>query len=272
MQNRPTIAVLGTGQMARALVHAWIQANLVQASQILGSDPNEEARNAFTAQTRAPARWDNLGVTKEAQIVLLAVKPPQILSVLQEIRPAVTKDHLILSIAAGVPTRKIEQALFDGVRVIRVMPNTPALVGCMAGAYCQGRWAKPEDTELTQRLFSALGVIYEVNESLLDAVTGLSGSGPAFIALVIEALADGGVAAGLPREMALRLACQTVQGTAKLIAQMNLHPAQLKDMVASPAGTTIAGLEVLESHATRAAFLRAVRRAAERSKELGQEK
>lgn len=272
MQNIPSIAVLGTGQMARALVQAWIQTKRIQADRVIGSDPDEEARKQFTAQTRAPARWDNLGVVKEARIVLLAVKPSQLLSVLKEIRPAVTKDHLILSIAAGISTRKIEEALFDGVRVIRVMPNTPALVGCMAGAYCRGRWTQSEDAELTRHLFSALGVIYEVNESLMDAVTGLSGSGPAFIAVVIEALADGGVAAGLPREMALRLACQTVQGAARLISEMDLHPAQLKDRVASPAGTTIAGLEILESQAVRAAFLRAVQRAAERSKELGQEK
>ena len=176
----------------------------------------------------------------------------------------------MISIAAGVPLAKLEALLSAGARVIRVMPNTPALVGASASAFALGAAATREDAALTERLFSAVGIAYEVKERLLDAVTGLSGSGPAYVCLLIEALSDGGVAAGLPRDVATRLAAQTVLGSAKMVLETGQHPAVLKDMVTSPGGTTIEGLHELEKAGVRGAFMNAVRAAAEKSKQLGQ--
>jgi pyrroline-5-carboxylate reductase len=176
----------------------------------------------------------------------------------------------LISIAAGVPITRLESALGDGARVIRVMPNTPALVGASASAYALGKSARPEDGELAQRLLSSVGVAFAVKESLLDAVTGLSGSGPAYVFLMIEALSDGGVAAGLPREIATKLAAQTVMGSAKMLLETGLHSGALKDMVTSPGGTTIEGLHELEKGGVRGAIINAVRAASEKSKRLGQ--
>ena len=177
---------------------------------------------------------------------------------------------MIISIAAGLPLAKLEGHLPGGARVIRVMPNTPALVGASATAYALGKAATAADGELAQQLFSSVGVAYQMRESLLDAVTGLSGSGPAYVYLVIEALSDGGVACGLPREVATRLAAQTVLGGAKMVLETGLHPGALKDMVTSPGGTTIEGLHELEKGGLRASLINAVRAAAEKSKRLGQ--
>ena len=176
----------------------------------------------------------------------------------------------MISIAAGVPLARIETHLPPGSRVIRVMPNTPALVGASASAYALGKDAQPGDGVLEQKLLSAVGVAYQVKESLLDAVTGLSGSGPAYVFMIIEALSDGGVAAGLPRDIATKLAAQTLLGSAKLLLETGLHPGALKDMVTSPGGTTIEGLHELEKAGLNAALISAVRAATEKSKKLGQ--
>jgi pyrroline-5-carboxylate reductase len=193
------------------------------------------------------------------------------LGLLEDLRRFLTDQHLIISIAAGVPLRKLENALFAGARVVRAMPNTPALAGASASAYALGEWATREDAATAQRLFSAVGVAFEVEEKLLDAVTGLSGSGPAYVYLVLEALSDGGVAAGLPRDVATRLAAQTVLGAAKMALDTGLHPGQLKDMVTSPGGTTIEGLHELERAGVRGALMSAVRAAADKARKLGQE-
>jgi len=198
------------------------------------------------------------------------VKPDQTLPLLQEVRKHFGERHLLISIAAGVPLAKLEDALPGGARLVRVMPNTPALVGASASAFALGKSALPEDGALAQRLFSSVGVAYQVKESLLDAVTGLSGSGPAYVFLMIEALSDGGVAAGLPRDIATTLAAQTVFGSAKMVLETGLHPGALKDMVTSPGGTTIEGLHELESGNVRGALISAVRAASEKSKRLGQ--
>jgi pyrroline-5-carboxylate reductase len=181
----------------------------------------------------------------------------------------VHEPQLIISIAAGVPTVKIETAFAKPVRVVRVMPNTPALVLAGAAGLCAGSRATSEDLDVARTLFDALGRTVVVSEALMDAVTGLSGSGPAYIFVLIEALADGGVKMGLAREAALTLAAQTVYGSAKLLLETGLHPAELKDRVASPAGTTIAGLQALEEQAFRGAIIGAVERATLRSRELG---
>ena len=261
---------LGAGKMATALAKGFLQAGLVSADHLIASDPYEAARVALGQDTGAKTTALNADVLKFADVILLAVKPDQVSGVLAEARPHFTPRHLLLSIAAGVPLARMEAALPEGARVVRVMPNTPALVGASASAFALGQAARPEDAELVQKLFSSVGVAYAVKESLLDAVTGLSGSGPAYAFLIMEALSDGGVAAGLPRDIATKLAAQTLLGSAKLLLETGLHPGVLKDMVTSPGGTTIEGLHELEKGGVRAALINAVRAATDKSKKLGQ--
>jgi pyrroline-5-carboxylate reductase len=219
---------------------------------------------------------DDLGVAAaldnpevmHAPVVVLGVKPQVLPAVLASVKEFARPWHLIISIAAGVPLAVLEEALPDS-RVIRVMPNTPTLVGAGMAALAPGRGVTPEDLALALDLFGAVGRAVVVEERLMDAVTGLSGSGPAFVAVFIEALADGGVKMGLPRPLALTLAIQTVLGTARLCHEEQMHPAVLKDLVTSPGGTTIAGLHALESRGFRSAVMDAVSAAAARSKELG---
>jgi pyrroline-5-carboxylate reductase len=256
--------------MALALTRGIVKAGLVRVEDVIASDPVEAARSAFTKETGARTTASNVDVVNFALILVIAVKPDQVDDLLREIKTKVTGKHLLISIAAGVPISRFEAALAPETRVVRVMPNTPALVGASASALALGKAARPEDGELAQRIFSAVGVAYQVNEKSLDAVTGLSGSGPAYAFLLIEALSDGGVAAGLPREIATRLAAQTLLGSAKMVLETGLHPAALKDMVTSPGGTTIDGLHELEKAGVRGALISAVRAAAEKSKKLGQ--
>lgn len=264
------LGFLGAGKMAGALAKGFLQAGLVSADHLIASDPYEAARVALGQETGAKTTTQNADVLKFADVILLAVKPDQVNGVLAEARPHLTSRHLLLSIAAGVPLARMEAALPEGARVVRVMPNTPALVGASASAFALGKAARPEDAELAQKLFSSVGVAYAVKESLLDAVTGLSGSGPAYAFLIMEALSDGGVAAGLPRDIATKLAAQTLLGSAKLLLETGLHPGALKDMVTSPGGTTIEGLHELEKGGVRAALINAVRAATDKSKKLGQ--
>jgi len=196
--------------------------------------------------------------------MFVAVKPDEVGDLLKEISPGLNEKHLIVSIAAGVTLAKMEASVPPGTRVVRVMPNTPALVGASASAFALGKAATPEDAQLVTELLSSVGIAYQVKESLLDAVTGLSGSGPAYVYMIIEALSDGGVAAGLPREVATKLAAQTVLGGAKMVLETNLHPGALKDMVTSPGGTTIEGLHELEKAGLRAGLMNAVRAATEK--------
>jgi pyrroline-5-carboxylate reductase len=270
MASRFNIGFLGAGKMASALAKGFIQAGLVSPKQIIASDVVEAARAAFAKDTGAKAAAANAEVVKFANVLVLAVKPHQVAGVLSEIRDSFTADHLLVSIAAGVTLAKLEAGLRTGARVIRVMPNTPALVGASASAFAAGKSAGPADSELVQKLLSSVGIAFSVQETLLDAVTGLSGSGPAYVYLFIEALSDGGVAAGLPREMATRLAAQTVAGAAKMVLETGQHPGALKDMVTSPGGTTIEGLHELEKGKLRGAVMSAVRAATEKSKKLGQ--
>jgi pyrroline-5-carboxylate reductase len=264
------IGFLGAGKMATALARGFLHAGLSSPAELIGSDPYEEARSAFAKETNARVTASNWEVLRAAKVLLLAVKPDQVGDVLTEIRPQFSENHLLISIAAGVPLARLEAALPAGARVVRVMPNAPAFVGASASAYAPGKAAKPEDGELTQRLFSSVGLAFQVKETLLDAVTGLSGSGPAYAFLMIEALSDGGVAAGLPREVATRLAAQTLLGSAKLLLETGLHPGALKDMVTSPGGTTVEGLHELEKAGVRGALMNAVRAAADKSRKLGQ--
>jgi pyrroline-5-carboxylate reductase len=272
MSDALRIGFLGTGKMATALAQGWLRAGLARAEHVRGGDPISEAREAFAKATGATSLPSNRLVIAQSDLIVLAVKPQQMDEVLCEIAPGVTAEkHLLVSVAAGVGLQAITDRL--GVadsRVVRVMPNTPCLVGASASAYAAGSGATADDVQLVDRLFNAVGRAFAVPEKLLDAVTGLSGSGPAFVFVVIEALSDGGVRMGLPRELATQLAAQTVLGSAKLLLETGLHPGALKDMVASPAGTTIAGLHALERGGLRAALIDAVEAATRRSAELGQ--
>lgn len=269
MQQK-TIGFIGAGQMARALAAGFVRAGLVAAPQIVASDPSEAALDSFgQAVAGAQAVKDNAAVASRAEVLILAVKPQQVPAALADLRAHVHPEHLIISIAAGVKLATIAKAIDKPVRLARVMPNTPCLVGQSASAYCLGSTANAEDAKRIGSLLSAVGRAIEVDEKLMDAVTGLSGSGPAFVYLVIEALSDGGVRMGLPREVATMLAAQTVRGAAEMVLSTQEHPAVLKDRVASPGGTTIAGLQVLEAGKLRATLIGAVEAATRRSMELG---
>jgi pyrroline-5-carboxylate reductase len=264
------IGFLGAGKMATALAKGFVNAEIVFPREIIAADPYNVARKHFADETGANVAASNLEVAQSAKILILATKPDQVAAALAEISGAFTKKHLLISIAAGVPLAKLENNLPDGARVIRVMPNTPEIVGAGASAFALGKSATAADGELAKKLLSAVGSAFAVKESLLDAVTGLSGSGPAYVYLFIEALSDGGVAAGLPRDIATQLAAQTVLGSAKMVLETGQHPGTLKDQVTSPGGTTIEGLHELEKGKLRGVVISAVRAATEKSKKLGQ--
>jgi pyrroline-5-carboxylate reductase len=270
MAAKLTIGFLGAGKMATALAKGFINAGLTTPKQVIASDPVEAARKHFSEETGAKATESNGEIVQFANVLVLAVKPGNVKELLQEIGGDFSEKHLLVSIVAGVPIAKLESGLSASARVIRVMPNTPALVGSSATAFALGKSATEEDGKIVGRLFSAVGIAFQLKESLLDAVTGLSGSGPAYVYLMIEALSDGGVAAGLPRDVATKLAAQTVLGSAQMVLQTGQHPGVLKDAVTSPGGTTIEGLHELEKGKVRGAFINAVRAAAEKSKKLGQ--
>ncbi len=271
MATQLKIGFLGAGKMATALARGFVNARLVKAGQFVAADPFDAARKQFAAgDRRENLSPPILDAAKAANVLILATKPDQAAAALAEISGAFTKKHLLISIAAGVTLAKLEAALPAGARVIRVMPNTPALVGAGASGFALGKNATAADGELAKKLFSAVGLALQVKESLLDAVTGLSGSGPAYVYQFIEALSDGGVAAGLPRDIATKLAAQTVLGGAKMVLETGQHPGALKDQVTSPGGTTIEGMHELEKGKLRATVMSAVRAATEKSKKLGQ--
>jgi pyrroline-5-carboxylate reductase len=270
MAGELSIGFLGAGKMATALARGFLRAGLTTADRLWASDVSSAAAAVFAEQTGGRTAPDNPALAAQAGVLVLAVKPAQVPAVLAEVGPRLTPAHLLVSIAAGVTLARLEAALPAGARVVRVMPNTPALVGAGVSAFARGRAATAADAELVQRLFSAVGLAVEVPEAWLDAVTGLSGSGPAYAFQIIEALSDGGVAAGLPRELATRLAAQTLLGAARLVLETGEHPAALKDQVTSPGGTTIEGLHELEKAGVRGALMNAVRAAAEKSRRLGQ--
>lgn len=265
-----TVGFIGAGKMATALAKGLLRARLLRPNQLMASDPLESARAAFGTETGARTSASNLEVLKFGRVVVLAVKPDQANAVLAEIQPALMPHHLVVSIVAGLSIAKIEAAVGQDKRIVRVMPNTPALVGASATAFALGKAATAQDAALVEKLFGAVGIVLQLKESLLDAVTGLSGSGPAYVYQFIEALSDGGVACGLPRDVATKLAAQTVLGAAKTVLATGLHPGVLKDMVTSPGGTTIEGLHELEKGRLRAVVMSAVRAATEKSRKLAQ--
>jgi pyrroline-5-carboxylate reductase len=260
------LGFIGVGNMGGAIIRGLLAAGQVPRENLVYYDP-DPARQAQMDELGVPAARDNSEVM-QAPVVVLAIKPQVMGAVLAEVKEFARPGNLIISIAAGIPLEVLAGA-FPESRVIRVMPNAPTLVGAGMAALAPGRGITPEDLALAQELFQTVGEAVVVEERLMDAVTGLSGSGPAYVAVFIEALADGGVKMGLPRPLALTLATQTVLGTARLCHEQHLHPAVLKDLVTSPGGTTIAGLHALESGGFRVAVMNAVSAATARSKELG---
>jgi pyrroline-5-carboxylate reductase len=263
------IGILGAGNMGSAILRGLLSAQKIDARQICISDADSNRLAALKSELGVVTATTNRALVEFADVVVLAVKPQTLAAVTDEIGDAWPRDYVVLSILAGVSTAALEARLPEHVRVLRAMPNAAALVLQSATALAVGSRAQSDDVNLALELFDCVGRTVMVPETLMDAVTGLSGSGPAFALLAVEAMADGAVCAGMPRSMALELAAQTMAGTAQLLLTTGEHPAVLKDRVTSPAGTTIAGLMELEAAGTRHAFARAVIRAAERAAELG---
>ena len=262
-------AIIGTGNMGEALLRGLLRSKVVAADHVVATVRRQERLAALHSIYDVEVMFDNVIAVRDADIVILAVKPQILDRVLNEIASAVKPTALVISIAAGVPTTNIEARLPAGVRVCRAMPNTPAIVDAGATALAPGAHAQPEDLAQVRAIFEAVGSVIEVEESLLDAVTGLSGSGPAYVFMIIEALSDAGVRVGLPRYQAQALAAQTVLGSAKLLIETGEHPGVLKDRVTSPGGTAIAGIATLEAGGLRTTLINAVVAATERSRELG---
>lgn len=265
------LGFVGSGKMATALVQGAVSSRAFASGDILVCDAVPAVAQKLATVAKVTAAATNESLAKQAGVLVLCVKPVDALEALRALRGAVA-GKLIISIVAGLPIAALQEAAGPKARIVRVMPNTPALIHRGAAAYSLGRTASPEDATLTEKLFGAVGQIARVKEELLDVVTGLSGSGPAYVYLVVEALADAGVLMGLPRDLSLKLAAHTVAGAAEMVIETGRHPAALRDEVTSPGGTTIAGLEALEAAAVRSAFLSAVRAATERSRELGASK
>jgi pyrroline-5-carboxylate reductase len=264
-----SVGFIGAGRMGTALGKGFLNAKLVEPSKLSASDPHASARQAFAKETGGTAYESNAEVVANAKVVFLSTKPDQVGAVLTSLKDQLTKEHLVVSICAGVTIATLEKHLNPEAKVVRVMPNTPALVGEGASGFALGHGCSPADGELVSKLLSSCGVAFAVKESLLDAVTGLSGSGPAYAFMTIEALSDGGVACGLPRDVATKLAAQTMLGAAKMVLETGKHPGELKDMVTSPGGTTIEAVHALEKAGIRGAFISAVRAATDKAKTLG---
>jgi pyrroline-5-carboxylate reductase len=262
------LGIIGTGRMGSALIRGLTKAGLLAPGEIIASDVNQKTLDQLKKETGIQVTADNTLVVKSSEMILLALKPDLIRPVLREVRGALSREHLVISIAAGVPIKTIEDAIGKECRVIRVMPNTPCLIGAGASAFSPGQGATHKDRKDVRSLLEAVGMTVELPEKQLDAVTGLSGSGPAFVFMVIEALSDGGVKMGLPRPVAMQLATQTVLGAARMVQETGKPPGELKDQVASPGGTTIAGIAALEQGGLRAALIGAVEAATRRSIEL----
>jgi pyrroline-5-carboxylate reductase len=262
------IAFIGAGNMGEALIKGLLEAGRVRPEQLIATDVRTDRLETIRKAYRIDTLTNNREAVTKAQIVLLAVKPQVMNAVLTELNGTVVEDHLMLSIAAGIRTAFIEGKFSQPTRVVRIMPNTPALVMAGASAIAPGQHATAADIEMARLIFEAVGQVVQVEEHLMDAVTGLSGSGPAYIFVLIEALSDAGVRMGLSREVATLLAAQTVLGAARMVLETGEHPAKLKDMVTSPGGTTAAGLHVLEQAGFRGTLRAAVEAATRRSQEL----
>jgi pyrroline-5-carboxylate reductase len=262
------VAVLGAGKMGGILLQAFLKQNLFAPDQIFATVGHAERALALSTQWGVEVGTNNLEAARKADLILIGVKPFQVPDLIAEIRPALTPAKTLVSFAASVKTSTIEDLAGLQIAVVRAMPNTPSALGAGAAALCRGRHVTPEKMELAQRLFETVGRFVVVDEKHMDAVTGLSGSGPAYVYIIIEALAEAGVKVGLPRDIATQLAAQTAFGAAKMVLETGYHPALLKDAVTTPAGCTIDGILELEEGGLRVTLIKAVMRATERAKQL----
>lgn len=262
------VAILGAGKMGGILLQAFLKNNLVASEQIFATVQHPDRAQALSAQFGVEVTTDNLAAAQQADVILLGVKPIQVPGVIEQIKPALTAEKLVLSFAASVKTRSIEDGAGCDLGVIRAMPNTPAMLAAGITALCAGRFVSDEQMAIAQRIFHTVGRTVVVDEKHMDAVTGLSGSGPAFLYIIIEALAEAGVNVGLPRDVATLLAAQTTLGSARMVLETGYHPALLKDAVTTPAGCTVDGILELEEGGLRVTLIKAVKRATQRAKEL----
>lgn len=267
--NISSLIFLGAGQMAEALIRGILAAKLLPPEGVVVSDIRPSRVDELTSALGVRGTTSNREAVQLGDTVLLATKPSDVPTVLIDVGEILEPSQLVISVAAGVTTASIEAGLGPRARVIRVMPNTPALVGQGMAVITRGTHATEADESMALQLFGAVGKALTLPERLMDAVTGLSGSGPAFVGIVADALVDGGVRVGIPRDVATTLALQTILGSAQMMLRENIHPATLRDMVTSPGGTTIAGVHAMETGGVRAALINAVVAATQRSKELG---
>ncbi len=266
------LGIIGTGKIGSALLKRLISTNTIDRSKIIIFDIDENKRNKLSEEFKVEYAVSNEELARSSKYILVAVIPQVIDTVLKEIKTIITNEQVIISIAAGVSFKHINKFINPSVGLIRIMTNTPALIGAAATAIAHNENIKDHQLEFVKGIFDAVGMVVELEERHLDAVTGLSGSGPAYIFIIIEALADGGVKMGLPRDIAINLAAQTVLGSAKLLLKTKKHPAELKDMVSTPGGATITAIHELESAKIRATLIRAVEAATIKSKSLNSEK
>lgn len=262
------LGVIGIGKIGNTLVNRFISTKVITKNDIIVYDVDDLRLNRKLKELGIERAEDNISLVKNAKFVLIAVIPQVIDEVLAEIASEIMEDHIIISIAAGISLSHIKKYINKQVGIVRVMTNTPALVGAAATVIACNEKVNETDKNFVQRLFNSVGIVVELDEKHLDAVTGLSGSGPAYIFIIIEALADGGVKMGIPRDISQKLAAQTVLGSAKLLLETNKHPGELKDMVATPGGTTITAIHEIESAKLRATLIRAVEAATIKSKSL----
>lgn len=262
------LAIIGSGVMGSAFARGVISAGLYKPGDVILADADSARLKQVASDLGATAAADNVTAVTDADVVLIVVKPWVVKDVITEIA-ASAAGKLVIYIAAGVKLATVESGLPDGIGVISAMPNTPCRIGAGAIGFCRGTHATDGHVAKARHIFDSVGLSFEVPEKLMNAVTGLSGSGPAYVFVFIEALADAGVRVGLPRDIALKLGAQTVLGAARMVVEENEHPAKLKDQVATPAGTTIAGLDALERAGFRSAVIEAVKAATKRADELG---
>ncbi|MFZ0477603.1 MAG: pyrroline-5-carboxylate reductase [Terriglobales bacterium] len=262
------VAILGAGKMGSILLKAFLRDGLLKASETWVTAAHAERAALLKNKLKVHAGTDNAEAVRNADIVFLCVKPQVVADVVREIRPVVTRDHLLVSVAASVPTDMIERGLEQDIPVVRAMPNTPCALGVGMTGLCKGQFAQKQHLELATTFFSAVGRTVIVDEKHMDAVTGLSASGPAYIYIILESLAEAGVKVGLPRDIATLLAAQTTMGAARVVLETGDHPALLKDAVTTPAGCTIDGILELEEGKLRVTLIKAVVKAVQRAKEL----
>jgi pyrroline-5-carboxylate reductase len=266
--SQKRLAVLGAGKIGGILLRAFLKQGLIAPNQVLATVRHPDRARAFSEQLHTPVSTDNRAAARAADIILLCVKPQTVREVLEEIRSEVTAAKLVVSIAASVPTQYIEKHLSAKVPVVRAMPNTPCGIGCGMTGICKGAYAEESHLEAARALFETVGRTVVVDEKHMDAVTGLSASGPAFLYIILESLAEAGVKVGLPRDVATLLAAQTMQGAARVVLETGDHPALLKDGVTTPAGCTIDGILELEEGKLRVTLIKAVVKATQRAGEL----